>query len=670
MLISHNWLKTYYKNPDILPHPEKIADLFTMHAFEIESLEEKEGDYIYDIKITADRSSYAYGLRYVALELALITPELIIDENIRFDLNDDDINKINSNIKVNKNLISENAQKSCSVYSLTKIENINNTESPDWIKQRLISIGQNPKSLLVDLTNFVMFDVGQPLHVFDADKIDGQIRVDLSHEGESVTILGGREIKLDAGTLIIRDDKDILAIAGVKGGIKAEVDNNTKNVYLESANFDQAIVRKTARKLNLINDSSKRFEQGLNKERFLIAIQDYIHLLTFDKTEIKVNNIEISTEISNIYDKNNRKIIDVNINNLISIIDRDNDRLETDIKNFIENILIKTGCDIQKKDDDNYIIMAPYHRLDLNIEADVADEFLRNKSYEILNYDISFKDKFNKIYNTEDNINKTIYKIKKFFKDKDFDEVILHTLIDSKLNKNAIQLENSLTSERDSLRDSLKNNLIIAIENNFKNLDLISKNTIKMFEIGNVFSESNNDIIENTHLIFALAMIKWPKNIKMEDEMNNILNELGMENVKTEIVNNIILCEINIKDFDFSKLKDEKIENLQSDNALIKTKKYKRASNYPAMSRDIAFFVSEDLNKTEEDIENIIKTEGENNSLIENYFRFDIFKKEDKTSYAYRFVFQSYEKTLTEEETKEVINKIGEKLIGLGFEMR
>ena len=298
MLISHNWLTTYYKNPEILPSPKEIAQLFTMHAFEIESLEEKEDDFIYDIKITPDRGPYAHGLRYVALELSLLIAELVIDEHIRFDITDKDIEL--TKFTVNHETVNKFLTELCPVYSLTKIENIKNIESPDWIKKSLLAIGQNPKSLLVDLTNFVMFDTGQPLHVFDADKVYGHIHVALSEEGETITLLGGKEVKLEANTLVIRDSKDILAIAGVKGGSKAEVDAHTTSVYLESANFNQTTVRKTARSLNLLNDSSKRFEQGLNKERFLLAVQDYIHLLTWDKPEIKVHETELSDSIENI----------------------------------------------------------------------------------------------------------------------------------------------------------------------------------------------------------------------------------------------------------------------------------------------------------------------------------------------------------------------------------
>jgi phenylalanyl-tRNA synthetase beta chain len=666
MLISHNWLTTYYKNPEILPSPKEIAELFTMHAFEIESLEEKGDDFIYDIKITPDRGPYAHGLRYVALELSLLLPDLVIDENIRFDISDKDTEL--TKFSVNHSLVNEFVKTLCPVYSLTKIENIKNTESPEWIKKSLTAIGQNPKSLLVDLTNFVMFDSGQPLHVFDADKVEGQIKVDLSKEGETITILGGKEIKLDTNTLVIKDDKNILAIAGVKGGIKAEVDENTTNVYLESANFNQTTVRKTARSLNLLNDSSKRFEQGLNKERFLIAVQDYIHLLTWDKSEIKVHETEISDEILNIINPQNKKTIDIDIDNVVNMIDSKDGTIPTKLIFFIENILTKTVAVTTKKDDKNYTIVVPYHRSDLNLPCDVADEFLRNKSYETLYYDESFKQHVAMVDGLRDDTDKLIFNLRKFFKAKYFDEVILHTLVDSKVSPDAIKLENSLTADRDSLREDLKKNMIKAVENNFKYLDLVSKNMVKVFEIGKVFSQKGNDLIEENHLAIALGMVKWPKGQSAEAAMSEIVAELGLVDAKIELINNVAICEIGLENIKLDNI--EHADNYLSDNALIKTQKYKRGSDYPSMSRDIAFFVSDDLNKGEEDIENIIKEEVSKQPLIENYFRFDIFKKDGKTSYAYRFVFQSYEKTLTEEETKNIIGDIANVLISEGFEVR
>lgn len=666
MLISHNWLTTYYKNPEILPTPKEIGEILTMHAFEIESLEEKGDDFIYDIKITPDRGPYAHGLRYVALELSLLIPELIIDENIHFDLSDKDLE--NTKLKVNTSLVADDLKKLCPVYSLTKIENIKNTQSPEWIKKSLTAIGQNPKSLLVDLTNFVMFDSGQPLHVFDVDKVDGQIKVDLSKEGESVTLLGGKEVKLEPNTLVIRDDKDILAIAGVKGGAKAEVDENTTNVYLESANFNQVVVRKTARALNLLNDSSKRFEQGLNKERFLLAVQDYIHLLTWDKTEIKVHDTELSDDIENIINKENRKNIDINVDKVVAMIDAKDISIKDKLISFIENILPKTGTEVVKKDDKNYAIIVPYHRSDLNMPCDIADEFLRNKSFESLKYDQSFKDGFVTTDGLKNDNDKLIFNLRKFFKARDFDEVILHTLVDSKINPEAVKLENSLTADRDSLRGDLKKNITKAVENNFKYLDLVSKNIVKVFEIGKVFTQKENDLIEENHLGLALGMVKWPKGQSAENAIKEILAELGLIDTKVEVINNVAICEIGLENIKLDNI--DHSNNYLSDNALIKTKKYKKGSDYPAMSRDIAFFVSDDLGKLESDIENMIKEEVFKQPLIENYFRFDIFKKDGKTSYAYRFVFQSYEKTLTEEETKEVMGLIAESLMSAGFEVR
>ncbi len=666
MLISYNWLSTYYKNPDVLPTPKNLVDILTMHAFEVDSFEEKDDDFIYDIKITPDRGPYAHGLRYVALELSLLIPELIIDENIRFDITDKDI--LLTKFSVNHEIVNKFLTELCPVYSITKIENIKNIESPEWIKKSLTAIGQNPKSLLVDLTNFVMFDSGQPLHVFDADKVYGHIHVDLSKEGETITLLGGKEIKLEPNTLVIRDSKDILAIAGVKGGSKAEVDEHTISVYLESANFNQTTVRKTARSLNLLNDSSKRFEQGLNKERFLLAVQDYIHLLTWDKPEIKVHETEISNDISHIINKNNRKTIDITIDNISKMIDSKDTTIPDQLISFLEYTLPKTGAEVIKTTEGNYTITVPYHRSDLNLPEDVADEFLRNKGFESLKYDETFKDSSTPSLGLINNTDKLIFNLRKFFKARDFDEVILHTLVDSKVNSNSILLENSLTADRDSLRGDLKNNIIKAVLNNFKYLDLVSKNTVKIFEIGKVFSQSGNDVVEENHLAIGLGMVKWPKDKKAEDAMGEIVTELGLVGGKIETINNTIICELNLDNISLEHI--EHANNYLSDNALIKGMKYKKGSDYPTMSRDIAFFVSDELGKGEEDIEHMIKDEVAKQPLIENYFRFDIFKKDGKTSYAYRFVFQSYEKTLTEEETKGVMGEIASVLVGAGFEVR
>ncbi|MEN9604414.1 MAG: hypothetical protein RJB39_99 [Candidatus Parcubacteria bacterium] len=669
MLLSHNWLKSYYTNPETMPEPKKVAELFTMRAFEVEGIEEKGDDTIYDIKVTPDRAPYAYGMRFVALELSLLVPELVmLPEILKFSQTNIDLSNI-ANV-VDATLIDENAQHWCPMYSLTKIENVQNGPAPEWLKIRLESIGQQSRGLIVDLTNFVMFDTGQPLHAFDADKIEGKIHVGRSREGEKITILGGKEILLTMGTLVIRDDKDILAIAGVKGGVKAEVGAGTKNIYLESANFDQVIVRKMARSLNLLNDSSKRFEQGLTPERFLSARKTYLYFLSKEQSEVSVSDVVVSSDISVIADESKLRMITVDIPTTAISINKEDSRVPGLLKEFLENILPKTGAKVEKADENTYKVTQPHYRADLVSQADVVDEFLRNKGYDFLTYTEPVK---NKVEGLADPMDKLSAMIRNYFIGIGYDEVKLHTLVDSKENPTATKLANALTSERDSLRADLSTNMSIALEQNLRHLDLVGKKVVQLFEIAKVFTDKKDDVEEKTHLAFGIAVVKWPKGESAESEIKGYVTEMATELGLPESVfkvtakNNIGVVEVDmeevIKIIDTEKL-DEAIKSICCAAPI--NAQYKKASIYPAMSRDIAFFGSQN----QEEVSVFIKGQVERCPLIENYFCFDIFSKDDKTSYAYRFVFQSYEKTLTEEEVSVYMNEIAEAVKGQGWIVR
>lgn len=657
MLLSHNWLKSYYTNRDALPEPQKVAELFTMHAFEVESVEEKGSDTIYDIKITPDRGPYAHGIRYVALELSLLVPEL----NLRPEL----FAEVETPYTVNEKLATDNR---ATVYSLTKIENLENTPSLDWLREKLEVIGQQSRGLIVDITNLSMFDTGQPLHAYDADKVDGNIYVGKSTEGENITILGGKEIALPTDTLVIRDEKDILAIAGVKGGIKAEVDSNTKNIYLESAHFNSVSVRKTARGLNLLNDSSKRFEQNLTLERFLLGQKTYVDVLLSILPEAKVSEMEVSTDLKSLLTTHT---ISVDVVSSSISIDKENAEVPRLFKNFLENTLPKTGAKVEKKDKNTYIVTQPHYRADLKTQADVVDEFLRNKGYDFLEYT---EPKKHKVEGLQDPMDKLCAVLRDFFIQRGFDEVRLHTLVDSKNNPKAVKLENSLTSERDSLRSELSSNLTDVLEQNIKHLDLVGKDIVKIFEIGNVFTDQKTDIKEDIHMAFGVAMAKWPKGKSSSDYISDISDELGemlgeiMISEKGTVTGNCFTQEVSLEEM-LKHVSEDKLNELVSQIQPYKLPEkiaYKKASIYPAMSRDIAFFGSQDQGEVAE----FIKTQVEKHPLIENYFCFDVFTKEDKTSYAYRFVFQSYEKTLTEDEVAVFMNEIAEAVKEKGWEVR
>lgn len=669
MLLSHNWLKSYYTNPEKMPEPKVVADLLTMRAFEVESFEQKGDDTIYDIKITADRSPYAYGMRFVALELTLLVPELeMLPATLMFTKTNIDLSEVGS--QVNTQLIDDNAKDGCSMYSLTKIENVQNGPAAEWLKNRLESIGQQSRGVLVDLTNFVMFDTGQPLHAFDADKVEGQIHVGRSVEGEKVTILGGKEIALATGTLVIRDDKDILAIAGVKGGVKAEVTSATKNIYLESANFNQAQVRRTARSLNLLNDSSKRFEQGLTPERFLSGRKTYLYFLQKEQSEVKVHDTVVSSDIAVIGDESTLRKIVVDMTTASISINKEDATVPGLLKDFLENILTKTGAKVEKRDEYTYIVTQPHYRADLVSQADVVDEFLRNKGYDLLKYTEPAK---NKVEGLKDPMDKLTLLLRNYFISEGYDEVKLHTLVDSKENPTATKLANALTSERDSLRADLSTSMSIALEQNLKHLDLVSKDIVKLFEIAKVYGNKGNDVEEKTYLAFGLAEVKAKKGNNVESQIKEMVSEFAKDlNIPDEAftvkaTNTSAVVEMNVEAVvtlvDSAKM-DELLQGVSYQ--IPKDIRYKKASIYPAMSRDIAFFGSRD----QEVAASFIKAQVEKYPLIENYFCFDVFSKEDKTSYAYRFVFQSYEKTLTEEEVSVFMNEIAEAVKGEGWTVR
>lgn len=659
MLISHNWLASYMQNPEKMPTSKKVADLFTMRAFEIESMEEQDGDTVYDIKLTADRSPYARGIRYVALELSLLVPELIFDPKyISFTKTHIDTTLVKT--EVDEKLSSKD------VYSLTKIENVHNNTSPNFVVEKLKVLGQQSRGAIVDLTNLVMYDTGQPLHAFDADKVEGDIHVVELEADTEVVILGGKKVSLKKGMLVIKDDVGILAIAGVKGCVKAEVTESTKNIYLESALFDRVAVRKTSRALNIINDSSKCFEQGISPERFLLAVQTYTEHIKKIIPEAVVHTTKVSKSVEEIISKKELTTIEVNIHRSISLIDSTDVSLTEKLISFLTHVLPKTGAGVEKIDTHIYTVTAPLYRTDLQTEADVVDEFMRNVGYEIILY------KKTKEESSESQEKKyTVLKaVRKYLTEKGFTEVLLHTLVDSKKNIDAVVLENALTSERDSLRALLAPEMENAIVKNFPYLDIVGKSSVNLFEIGYVFEVVDGKIKQKLHLALGTGMPKQLKKKGNTDIQSVILNELfpGITVVKNVDTETVFITEVDITEYiENSTLQDETKTEYLSPHARIKSFPYKKASIYPSMSRDIAFFVEGD---DKESVEGVIQGIVKEQPLIETTTLFDEFSKDGKTSYGYRFVFQSYEKTLTEEEVSSIMSSIGQVVENKGWIVR
>ncbi len=254
-MVSYQWLQTFFDGK--LPSPEKIAEALTFGAFEIETVEEKNDDTIIDVKVLPDRACYALSHRGIAKEIATLCDVPIMR---------DPLAKSRPEMLFTDRIHVATDEKRCAYYSAALIENVSVAPSPDWLRKQLEAIGQRSINNVVDATNYVMNEIGTPLHAFDAEKMGNGIVVRPAHEGERITILGGEEkVLTEAMTVIADGTNDVpLAIAGVKGGARAEVTNTTTRVVLEAATFHPTVTRKTAQVLNLRTDASKRFENGVS----------------------------------------------------------------------------------------------------------------------------------------------------------------------------------------------------------------------------------------------------------------------------------------------------------------------------------------------------------------------------------------------------------------------
>lgn len=274
MIVSYNILQDFFD--DKLPDPKKLADILTMHSYEVESFKEHDNDFIFEIDILPNRAHDSLSHRGVAKELSVLLNFKLKDKNEKIQFK-------TQNTK-NKLIIKVEDEKLCRRYIGRIFENIEVKPSPDWLVKKLESIGQKSINNIVDATNFIMFYEGQPLHAFDLDKLKNksdsiEINIRRAKNGEKITTLDKQEVKLSDDILVISDENNPLAIAGIKGGNIAEVDEHTKNIVLESANFEPTNIRLTSRKIGIRTDSSQRFEGSLSPALAGIGIDEVSKLI-------------------------------------------------------------------------------------------------------------------------------------------------------------------------------------------------------------------------------------------------------------------------------------------------------------------------------------------------------------------------------------------------------
>lgn len=613
MKISYNWLKWYI--PDA-PEAEKLADVITYHLTEVEGVEKREdGDSIFDINILPNRAHDLLSHSGVARELSGQLGLSFVDPKKTYEdiIAKKEIQKTNLQIEIKT--------EQCRRYIGRIVRNIKVGPSPAWVVAHLESIGQRSINNIVDATNLVMYNCGHPCHAYDLAKVsDEKIIITNAKEGEKLPVVGrdGAIADLKETDIVIADSNKNLALAGVKGGRDSGISDVTTEIVLEVANFTPNTIRKTARRLNLLSDSAKRFENDLapsHGDFGMLELSALISEMCPDAVfEELVDMYPVQQEVKTI------SFTTDYINNKLGGAITDND-----IEKILQNYGFGYLHDFENK---KWAVTVPQLRLDLEHAEDMVEEIGRIYGYDKITGSIptlSFVPKVNEIY-------AKIYAIKTALVSEGYREVMTYSFTD----KGEVELLAS-ASDKNFLRTNLSDGIKKAYEMNKLNAPLfaVDPKDLKLFEIGNVFKDGK----EMLHVCIA-------------DKKN--VTEMPVEEyyAKAGIVS--------------ERSSDLLVYTLgQTISDTIPA--FAGWSLFPFMTRDISVWVPEEVSSDE--LKNIYKEFG-TELLVRSPQLLDKFTKEGKTSYAFRLVFQSYEKTLTDDEINQIMLNIVEKISKNGWTVR
>lgn len=592
-------------------------------------------------------ASFGKKIKYPSIEIKNF------DENIN-----DYVNSVD--IQTNK----------CTRYIARVIKNVKIADSPQWLKNRLIQSGIRPINNIVDITNFVMLETGQPIHAYDLDKITDKKIIVKESGSQKFTTLDDVEREL-SDDIIICDGENTLGIAGIMGGFDSEITSDTTNVLIEAASFDSDTIRLSSRRLSLRTDASTRFEKGVSQQLCDLASLRVCKLIEDITNATVINNsIDVITC--------EEKLEDVELS-----YKKCNDLLGSDISNEeIKNILQLLEFKIVSEEDERIKVKVPFHRQDVSIYQDLIEEVGRIYTFEKIG-DKPLIGKLKRGVKSEeriaiDNTKKALYSMNTF-------EVLSYSFISPKSYSKAmvemdddklIKLINPLGEDFSVMRSTIIPNILDILSKNYKN----KIKDICVYELGNTFHLVGNERIETKKL--ALGMYGDYDFYDVRSMILALFNELGIDNY--EIVKNkdnktyhsgrcadILLNGELIATF--GEISYEVRDNYDFDNRvyigeihfteLIKhmdfKKLYSPISKYPSIERDIALVVDRELESIEIEKE-ILK---HSNGIIKDVYLFDEYKGEhvdnDKKSLAYRIIYQSKDETLKD----KTIEKIQEEIL-------
>ncbi len=661
MLCSEAELKLSNETDGIIALSQKYTDSIGKSYFKT-----KNNNKVIELSITPNRPD-CLGVRGIARDLfASGYGNLKKIKKIKFR------KALKHNIKVK---IEKGKNQACSIFGSCLIKNIFNKESPTWLKERILALGLRPISAVVDITNYVMFDLNRPLHAYDLDKIKKSITVRNSKKGETFKALDNKTYVLKENMCVISDDVGVLGLGGIIGGVRSATEFDTKNILIESAYFDPSITRKTSKELEINSDAKFRFERGIDPQ----SVKEGLEMAA--KLIIEICGGEISNFDIQETKKFNKKIIKLNSNLVSKIIG-----IKINERDIIK-ILSKLGFETKKKSKLIYIKI-PTWRPDIFGEIDLVEEIIR-----ILGFDNIKSIEPEKIREkpTLNFYQKHFHLAQRSVASKGYYETITWSFSDEKINDKfkesleTIKIINPISSDLGVLRNSLYPNLIYYMEKNL-NRGFVDQS---LFEIGPVFKskkpgdqltvvcgvkkkqhddqgnlgEKDIDVFDiKRDLIQSLVELGLDKDDMLLEEISPSYYHPGISGSILSKDKKILLAyfgqlhpKIVNKTFGFE-IFLENLVNLKKNNKKIKENLI--LSDFQKSERDFAFLVNKNINA--QLLVDAIK--NTDNLLIKKVKIFDVYEGKniplDKKSIALKVTIQSDRKTLNDSDLIDISNRI------------
>ena len=631
-------------------------------------------DKIFTVSVTPNRGD-CFSIRGIARDLCASGIGKLKDLDFCKYTNNKNIYKFDDSKKSSIDIKIETDD--CKYFYGVKVDNIKNCESPDWLKSKLASVGQKSINALVDITNFINFDLGQPSHVYDASKISGDLIIRNAKKFEKILALNDQEYELNSDMMVVSDNEKSLTIAGIMGGKESGSSFDTTSIFFEAALFDPISVSKTGQKLALTSDSRMRFERGIDSENTKTALEYAITLII----DICKGNVDGCKLALNKDYKDNVKTITIDEKKIVDYSGDESITIDESLK-----ILQDLGFMLSSKNGNSVTLKVPSWRNDISIQEDLIEEILRIRGYSNLQI------KELPLIKSKGSLEKESL-LKTWFYNRGFSEVYTLPFLSSEeaniFNDSSKNLEvlSPLNTEKPFLRSSLVPSLLTIVENNqnrnYKNGAI--------FELESVFSKENNESIEQRMccgLKFGTTTKHWSQKsidvdvFEIKSDLENILEKCGVTSYQIssdsipiyyhpgrsgvitrgrEIIAYFgelhpkVLSKLNID------LKVVCFEIFANDRLFEKIGKIKpksvNLSSLQPLKRDFAFIVDKDIPAIK-----IIDTALKSDKMIENVEVFDVFDgngiENGKKSIAIQVTIQPSLKTLDEDDLINISEKI------------